>query len=109
MLIGPRWLSALLSNRVAVYIGTRSYALYLIHRMAKGVVDRVVTPGSTSVPHELVHFALMLGLSLIAAEILCRLVEQPMIRLGRRLASTSRGARTVPAGAPDEAMGPAAG
>ncbi len=109
ILIGPRWLSGLLSNRVAVYIGTRSYALYLIHRMAKGVVDREVTPGSTAVPHELVHFVLIVALSLIGAEILCRLVEQPMIRLGRRLASTSRGERTVPAGVQAPAVDPAAG
>ncbi len=106
MLIGPGWLSGLLSNRVAVYIGTRSYALYLIHRIGKGVVDKVVAPGSTSVPHELVHFVLIVAVSLIGAEILCRLVEQPMIRLGRRLASTTRGERTVPAGVhPDPAAG----
>jgi peptidoglycan/LPS O-acetylase OafA/YrhL len=98
VLVGPRWLSSVLSNRVAVYIGTRSYALYLIHRMGKGVVDRVVAPGSTSIPHELVHYVLIVAVSLAAAEILCRLVEQPMIRLGRRLASTNRGARTIPAG-----------
>ena len=98
VLVGPQWLSGLLSNRVAVYIGTRSYALYLIHRMAKGVVDRAVSYGSTSVPHELVHFVLIVVLSLIAAELMCRVVEQPMIRLGRRLASTSRKERTLPAG-----------
>lgn len=103
VLIGPRWLSALLSNRAAVYIGTRSYAVYLIHRMTKGVVDRVVTPGSHSVPHELVHFVLIVALSLVAAEIICRLVEQPMIRLGRRLASTSRADWTIPAGVEDHA------
>jgi peptidoglycan/LPS O-acetylase OafA/YrhL len=98
VLVGPRWLSALLSNRVMVYIGTRSYALYLIHRITKGIVDKAVAPGSTSVPHQLVHFVLIVAVSLAAAEILCRLIEQPMIRLGRRLASTNRGARTIPAG-----------
>jgi peptidoglycan/LPS O-acetylase OafA/YrhL len=90
VLLGPRWLSGLLSNRAVVYIGTRSYALYLIHRIAKGVVDRFVGPGSTSVPHQVVHFVLMVIVSLVAAEIMCRLVEQPMIRLGRRLASGER-------------------
>jgi peptidoglycan/LPS O-acetylase OafA/YrhL len=98
ILVGPRWLATLLSNRVAVYIGTRSYALYLIHRIGKGIADKVVPPGSTSLPHELVHFVLIVAVSLVGAEILCRLVEQPMIRLGRRLASTNRGARTLPAG-----------
>ena len=98
VLVGPRWLSGLLSNRVAVYIGTRSYALYLIHRIVKGVVDRAVSYGSTSVPHELLHFVLIVVLSLAAAEVMCRLVEQPMIRIGRRLAATSRRERTLPAG-----------
>ena len=99
VLVGPRWLSGLLSNRVLVYIGTRSYAVYLIHRIAKGIVDRAVHPGSSSVPHELLHFVLIVILSLIAAEIMYRVVEHPMIELGRRLASTSRKDRTLPVGA----------
>jgi peptidoglycan/LPS O-acetylase OafA/YrhL len=107
VLVGPRWLSTLLSNRVAVYIGTRSYALYLIHRVAKGVVDKVLAPGSTSIPHQLLHYVLMVAASLAAAEILCRLIEQPMIRLGRRLASTTRGARTIPAGVESTDRAPA--
>jgi peptidoglycan/LPS O-acetylase OafA/YrhL len=103
VLIGPRWLSGLLSNPVAVYIGKRSYIIYLIHRIAKGIVDRVIAPGSTSVPHELIHFVLILAVSLAGAEVLARLVEQPMIRLGRRLASTSpRGPMIrVPASRPE--------
>lgn len=99
VLVGPRWLSALLSNRVAVYIGTRSYAVYLIHRIAKGMVDRVVMPGSASVPHELVHFALIVVVSLIGAEVLYRLIERPMIRIGRRLSSGRTAGATAPAGA----------
>jgi peptidoglycan/LPS O-acetylase OafA/YrhL len=99
VLVGPRWLSGLLSNKVLVYIGTRSYAVYLIHRVAKDAVDRVVSYGSTSIPHELLHFFLIVILSLAAAEVMYRLVERPMIQLGRRLASTGRGERTLPAGA----------
>lgn len=98
VLVGPRWLSGLLSNKVMVYIGTRSYAIYLIHRIVKDVVDRVVSYGSTSVPHELLHFILIVLGSLAAAEVMYRLVEQPMIQIGRRLASTSRKERTLPAG-----------
>jgi peptidoglycan/LPS O-acetylase OafA/YrhL len=99
VLVGPRWLSGLLGNKVAVYIGTRSYAVYLIHRICKGIVDRFVSYGSHSVPHELLHYVLIVILSLIAAEVMYRVVEQPMIKLGRRLASTSRGERTLPPGA----------
>jgi peptidoglycan/LPS O-acetylase OafA/YrhL len=109
VLIGPRWLARVLSSRVAVYIGKRSYAVYLIHRIAKGVVDRVVTPGSTSVPHELVHFVLITIVSLIGAEVLARLVEQPMIRLGRRLASRVRSRPVVAVPAASEALDGAVG
>lgn len=98
VLAGPRWLSGLLSNKVLVYIGTRSYGVYLIHRIVKDVVDRAVSSGSTSVPHELLHFVLIVVLSLAAAEVMYRLVERPMIELGRRLASTNRGERTLPPG-----------
>lgn len=86
VLIGPRWLSAVLSNRVATYVGTRAYAVYLIHRMAKGLVDKVIDPGG-SVPHQLTRFTLIVGLALLGAEILCRYIEQPMIGLGKRMAS----------------------
>jgi peptidoglycan/LPS O-acetylase OafA/YrhL len=58
----------------------------------------VVSYGSTSVPHELLHFALIVICSLAAAEVMYRLVERPMIQLGRRLAATSRSERTLPAG-----------
>jgi peptidoglycan/LPS O-acetylase OafA/YrhL len=109
VLIGPRWLARLLSSRIAVYIGVRSYAVYLIHRIAKGVVDRVVSPGSTSVPHELVHFVAITILSLIGAEILARLVEQPMIRRGRLLASRVRNKPVVAVPAAGETLDPAPG
>ncbi|WP_270888308.1 acyltransferase family protein [Pedococcus sp. 5OH_020] len=108
VLLGPRWLSTVLSHPVAAYIGTRSYAVYLIHRIAKGTVDRVVGPGSTSIPHQLTHFLLIVVISLLAAEIMHRLIEQPMIQRGRRLASTGRKARTVPVAAPGEGLDPAA-
>jgi peptidoglycan/LPS O-acetylase OafA/YrhL len=109
VLIGPRWLARLLSNRIAVYIGMRSYAVYLIHRIAKGVVDRVVSPGSTSAPHELVHFVAITILSLIGAEVLARLVEQPLIRRGRLLASRVQDKPVVAVPTAGETLDPATG
>lgn len=44
VLIGPRWISSMQSNRIIVHFGTRSYAVSLIHRLAKGV-DRSLCPG----------------------------------------------------------------
>jgi peptidoglycan/LPS O-acetylase OafA/YrhL len=92
-LLGPKWLSRVLSSRIAVYIGERSYAIYLIHRIAKGVVDRAIAPGSHSVAAEVARFVLIMVVALLGAEVLRRLVEQPMIRLGRRLAQRTGEAR----------------
>jgi hypothetical protein len=55
-------------------LGQLACAVYLIHRMTKGAVDHAVSYGSSSV------------------------VGRPMIQLGRRLASMSRGERTLPVG-----------
>ena len=83
-LIGSNWLRAVLCSRLFVYIGTRSYALYLVHRLGKGVIDRVIAPGG-EIPQQMIRFTLITGLGLLGAEVLSRVVEQPMISVGRRL------------------------
>jgi peptidoglycan/LPS O-acetylase OafA/YrhL len=94
-LTGPRWLRRVLSSRVMIYIGTRSYALYLVHRMGKGVIDRLIAPGG-SILDQLLRFPLIAAVGLLGAEVLRHLVEQPMIRLGRRLTSRDRSGRPAP-------------
>jgi len=85
VLIGPTWVKPLFNNRVARYIGTRSYAVYLIHRMAKGVVDRLIAQGGTA-GTQVARLVLIVSVSLVAAEIMYRFIERPMIRIGRELA-----------------------
>jgi len=85
LLLGSGWGKAVLTNRIMRHIGTRSYAVYLIHLMAKSVIDRLLAPGgSTGV--QLARLALIVALSLVGAEIIYRVVEKPMIQRGRRLA-----------------------
>jgi peptidoglycan/LPS O-acetylase OafA/YrhL len=91
-LTGPEWLRRGLRSRLMVYIGTRSYVLYLVHRLSKGAIDRLIGPGG-SIPDQLLRLSLITALGLLGAEVLRRLVEQPMIRLGRRLTSRDRSAR----------------
>jgi peptidoglycan/LPS O-acetylase OafA/YrhL len=88
-LTGPGWLRRALSSRLLVYIGTRSYGLYLVHRLAKGVIDRLVAPNG-SLPEQIMRFVLITALGLLGAELLRRTIEQPMIALGRRLTSRMR-------------------
>jgi peptidoglycan/LPS O-acetylase OafA/YrhL len=72
-------------NRALQYVGTRSYSLYLTHWMILGMVSDL--PWAN--PHNLTSFFLRLGaalsLSLVASELSYRFIEQPGIRLGKRV------------------------
>ena len=72
-----------LSNPILVYIGKRSYALYLWHATIS-----VWLRSFDSVP----HFVLTIALSLLAAEISYRLVESPALALKSRLRERQRDA-----------------
>ena len=79
--------AAILANPVLVYIGQRSYALYLWHA-AINVWLQAVEP----VP----HFLLTVTLSLFTAELSYRLVESPALALKARLAPRSEATSKVP-------------
>jgi peptidoglycan/LPS O-acetylase OafA/YrhL len=99
--IGERsiWLTVLRS-RVMVYIGQRSYALYLIHVLIVHVVVRArIFPAHTT-PAALASFAVTLGLALVVAEGLYRLIEGPCIRRGHAWSSALQARRPVPEIAP---------
>jgi peptidoglycan/LPS O-acetylase OafA/YrhL len=96
-LTGPRRLRAVLTSRPLVYVGTRAYPLYLVHRLGKGVVDRVLPPHG-AVWEQGLRYLLIVALGLAAAEVLRHTVEQPMIKLGRRVAA-HRAERRETAGA----------
>jgi peptidoglycan/LPS O-acetylase OafA/YrhL len=107
-LSGNRWLAAGLSRPWLTYIGTRSYAIYLIHPIVKNFVDLGLASGSHNVAVELIRYGAVLGISLLVAEVTYRLIEQPMIQLGRRVTHSRRSPRTVPAELEPWAVSPAA-
>ena len=71
------WLSRALGMRVLVYIGTRSYGLYLWHYPIF-VIMSGVAPTPILIPLEL-------ALSFIAAELSFRLIETPFLKIKNRL------------------------
>jgi peptidoglycan/LPS O-acetylase OafA/YrhL len=77
----------LLSLRPLVFVGERSYSLYLVQILAAkavaGLMPAYARPGSK-------HLVAGLIIGLLAADLLYRWVELPMINLGRRFAPRSR-------------------
>ena len=87
--VASRLVSGLLESRPAQYLGARSYSVYLIHlpilelmawlflsRAQLGQAELFLALAVTVIPA-----------TLLASELLYRLVERPMIALGARLAS----------------------
>lgn len=80
------------------YIGERAYAIYLFHPLVGRVLE-VVIPVDRGVLFGAVHLVLMLAFSTLVAEILRRLVENPMREIGRRLAKKpGKPARSIEVG-----------
>lgn len=97
LLVAERGFGRLLSAAPLRYVGTRSYALYLLHPLVIAAVGYLVAPGSTSRPREALHLGLILLCSLAGAEVLHRCIERPMIAFGRRLLRGATPARVAPA------------
>jgi peptidoglycan/LPS O-acetylase OafA/YrhL len=88
---GAGWIRAAFGNRVFAYVGTRSYALYLVHPLVIVTVSAVVPADAADAGHQVGHFALAFACSLTAAEMLFRVVERPLIRVGSRYAAILTG------------------
>lgn len=94
------WLSRLLSLRPMVWLGERSYSIYLVQVIAGSVVVAMLPESTEGPPH-----ALIVGIvCCMLADLMYRWVEQPMIAIGRRL--TTRG-RRVAGRPPESTMTPA--
>jgi peptidoglycan/LPS O-acetylase OafA/YrhL len=89
----PENVKKYLGNRLLVYLGTRSYALYLIHEPIRAAVSHSLAIGYLSrLPKTLfVDLSLILGVVLISialTELSWRLIERPAQRLRRRMQET---------------------
>ena len=72
-------------------MGRVSYPLYLTHPIALGFAATAIKPGGTLT--ELVYLAVGLALALALAYGMHRLVERPLIALGKRSAARVTGRR----------------
>jgi peptidoglycan/LPS O-acetylase OafA/YrhL len=90
LVANPRGL-AFLGSRPLVHVGKRSYGIYLVHTMVLSVLEKAMGgAGDPTVVLALALFVLGTALSLGVADVLHRLVEQPLIDQGRRLGSRKR-------------------
>ena len=74
--------SGIFRSRPFRFVGRVSYPLYLTHPIALGIAATVIAPGG--IASELVYLAVGLTLSLVLAYGLHRVVERPLIALGKR-------------------------
>ncbi|VXC52946.1 Acyltransferase [Arthrobacter sp. 9V] len=86
-------LTKVLSWKPIVFLGTRTYAIYLFHPFCIDVVSMVIPADQRNFGLAIVRLLLAAALSIGTAEVLSRVVEQPLIRIGKRLTSSPRRAR----------------
>ena len=83
--------TGLFRSRPLRFVGRVSYPLYLTHPIALGFAATAIKPGGTLT--ELVYLAVGLALSLALAYGMHRVVERPLIALGKRSAARVTGRR----------------
>lgn len=84
LIIGDGVGSQLLSNRLVRYVGTRAYGIYLLDSLANRAAG-YLTPDPTDWPSTLLFFVVRFLIAFVVADVLFRLIEQPMIAVGKRL------------------------
>ena len=80
----PPW-GRLLASRPMRFIGRRAYGIYLIHVACIWGVEAFARPGSGTVWGQMMGYLLAFLLSLLAADVLYRVVERPAILAGRKI------------------------
>ena len=97
LVIGRTLVSRALSVRAVVWVGTISYPLYLVHVLGLSFANKVfgVPGGPDALGRDAVVLLVGLVLAVVASAVLHRVVELPMIGVGRRL-SARLAARTQP-------------
>ena len=83
VLLGPAWFHAVLRNKPLVFVGRRAYAIYLFHPLVGSLVAKGITHDAGIWPAA--YLLTTLVLTLACADVLYRILERPMIRLGHRL------------------------
>jgi peptidoglycan/LPS O-acetylase OafA/YrhL len=74
-----------LESPIVLYLGSRSYGVYLVHFIVLVVVQHVTTRLLGTAPQFLALTAMVVPATLLLSELMYRMVELPGIRLGSRL------------------------
>lgn len=85
IILGTSVLTGALALKPVTFIGTRTYAIYLFHLFCIDAVNVVIPPGQENPGMAILRLVLAALLSAGVAEIMARVIEQPLIRLGRSL------------------------
>ncbi len=79
---GQSGVGKFLSSGALVYVGKRSYGIYLIHLFALNAVELVFVPGQTEGWRVIAYVVCSLALTIAMAEVLYRTIERPCINIG---------------------------
>jgi peptidoglycan/LPS O-acetylase OafA/YrhL len=77
------WLERLLSSDGFVWVGKRSYSMYLIHSLVLDTVQRFIDPSNTARQIEVVVLSYVV--CALCADVLFRFIEEPARRWGKRM------------------------
>jgi peptidoglycan/LPS O-acetylase OafA/YrhL len=83
LLSARNWMEKLLGSAGFVWVGKRSYSMYLIHGLVLDAVQRFINPINTV--RQIVVTALSFTLCALSADVLFRLVEEPARRYGKAI------------------------
>jgi peptidoglycan/LPS O-acetylase OafA/YrhL len=83
-----------LNSRLAVYFGSRSYSIYLVHYPIISIVVWLFFARSTPLPNMLLLSCICIPLTVVISELAYRTIESPGIALGKRVATSMQRWRT---------------
>lgn len=87
LLLGPSWLSGWLRASPMLFVGRRSYAIYLFHPLVGSLLALGMSRTDGLWPAA--YLTIMFLATLALADVLYRIVERPMIRFGHRVTKTA--------------------
>jgi peptidoglycan/LPS O-acetylase OafA/YrhL len=83
LLTSRDWLEKLLSSSGFVWVGKRSYSMYLIHSLILDAVQRLMNPSNTAL--QLAIVGISFSICAMCSDLLFRFVEEPARRYGKRV------------------------
>lgn len=85
LLVTDSFICNILSSKVMVYIGKRSYGIYLVHLLSFEIINRIVNKIGQASAIRLLAYLFTVLVSVLVAEVLHKLIEKPMMDIGKRI------------------------